>query len=159
PDDVQRLDHLLHPDEIPGVAVAAGRAYYLERALEVGVSETRLVLSQVASDAAGPGDRAGATRANSIRLRQYADALGAVHEDAVAVQEPGDVGVRLREVADELADEFDGLGRDVVHQPADPTVARVEPLPRGALEDVVDRLPHVERVQERGERPEVEGGG
>src|SRR5438876_535494 len=42
---------------------------------------------------------------------------------------------------------------------ADARVARVEPLPGRGLHDVVNLLPLVEGVEERGQRPEVERRG
>ena len=60
-DDLQALEHLLHADEIAGVAVAA-RARRSTLKIEIGVRQVRLVLAQVADDAAGPGDRPGAAR-------------------------------------------------------------------------------------------------
>ena len=48
---------------------------------------------------------------------------------------------------------------EVVQHAADPRVAGVEAIARHLLVDVVDQLAEVERVQERGERPQVERRG
>ena len=48
---------------------------------------------------------------------------------------------------------------EVVQDAADAGVARVEPVARHLLVDVVDQLALVERVEKGRERPEVERGG
>ena len=58
--------HLLHADEVAGVAVARRRADDLE--VEVGVGQVRLVLAQVADHAAGPRDRPGAAQVDRVLL-------------------------------------------------------------------------------------------
>src|SRR5262249_12283943 len=93
-----------------------------------------------------------------IFLRKYTNALGAIDEDAVAIQQTHQVGVGLREIAGEVADLRHEDVVDVVHQAADARVARVEALAGDRLADVVNQLALVEGVEEGGEGAKVEGG-
>jgi hypothetical protein len=153
-DDLQALPHFLHPHEVAGVAVAGRRAADLK--LEVLVGEIRLVLAEVAGDAAGPRHRAGGPAVGRLLLREHADALRAVDEDAVAGQQPLHVVEGLGEGRHEAADLLDHQGREVLRRAADTGVAVGESGSAERLEDVVDHLALIERVEEEGEGTGVE---
>src|SRR5262249_11419541 len=89
-DDLDTLPHLLHAHQVAGQAVALLGADHLEGALQVGVGQVRLVLAQVADDAAGPGDGPGAAEVDRLLAGQDADVLAALDEDAVAVEQADD---------------------------------------------------------------------
>src|SRR5262249_53054365 len=156
-DNLDALEHLLHADLVAGIAVALGGADDLE--IEILVGEIGLVFAQIADDAAAAGDRARAAEADRILFREDADIPRALDEDAVAIEKFTDVGVSFREVGDELAQLGDKVVVDVEEQAADARVARMKPLPRGGLEDVVEKLALIEGVEKRGESTEVDSGG
>src|SRR5207247_191155 len=97
--DLQALQHLLHAHQIAGITVPRRGTDDLE--IEVFVGEVRLVFAQVAHHAAGPGNRSGAAQVDGIFLGEHADALGPLDENAVAIEEPHHVGIRLGKVLDE----------------------------------------------------------
>ena len=109
-----------------------------------------------------PADRAiGPVRLQAIASssRDRADALRAVDEDAVLVQQLRDVvgGLGHLLVDEVLHHPHEGaLVRQVHVQPADARPAGVETLAGHELDDVVDDFALVEAVEERGERAEVE---
>src|SRR5205814_133154 len=120
-DDLEALEHFVHAYEIPMETIADRRADDLE--IEIAIGQIRLVLAQVAGDAAGPRDRPGRRAVDRLGFRQDANAFGALDEDAIAVEQPADLAVDLWKTADEVADLFDELGRGVVHQPAHASIA------------------------------------
>src|SRR5439155_10043806 len=92
-------------------------------------------------------------------LGKYADSLGPFDKNAVTVQQPAHIGVRLGEVLDEVAHLADEIVIHVIQQSADARVARVETLARNCLENVIKEFTLVEAVQKRGKGAQVEGGG
>ena len=121
------------------------------------IRQVRLVLAQVAHHAAGPGDRPGRAEVDRVLLRQHADALGAIDEDAVARQQLVDLVERApAKLLDELPHLVDPVGVHVEQHAADARVAGVKPLARGVLDDVVNLLALLKAVQKRGERAQVE---
>jgi len=155
--DLQALAHLLHADEIPGVAIPGARTADLE--LEVLVGEIGLVLAEVAGHPAGPGHGAGGAAGDRLFLREHTHALGAVDEDPVAGQEPLHVVERLGEGLEEGADLLDHQGREILRHTSDAGVGVREPRAAERLEDVVDHLALVEAVQKEGEGAGVEAHG
>ena len=153
-EDLQALAHLLHADEVAGIAIAGGSAADLE--VVIGVGKVGLVLPQVTGDAAGAGHGACGAAVDRLLLREHADALRAVDEDPVAGQQPFHVVERLGEGAEEGADLLDHQRREIMGDPADPGVAVGEPGSAERLENVVDHLALVEAVEEEGERSRVE---
>ena len=81
-----------------------------------------------------------------------------VEEDPVAEQELLHVGVDLGKLSARSIRSMHAVV-EVVEQAADPGVAGMEPIARHLLVDVVDLLPQVEGVEERGERAQVERRG
>ena len=152
--DLEALPHLGHPHEVAGIAVAGRRAADLE--VEVFVGEVGLVLAEVAGDTAGAGHGAGGSAIDRFLFREHAHALRAIDEDAIAGEQPLHVFERLGEGLHEGADLFDHQRREVLRDAADagPTVG--EPRAAEGLEDVVDHLALIERVEEEGERTGVE---
>ena len=69
--------------------------------IEIAVGEIWFIFAQVAGDAAGAGDRAGRRAVDRRLLRQNSDPFRPLDENAVAIEEPADVGVDLGEAADE----------------------------------------------------------
>ena len=98
-------------------------------------------------------------RAIASCLAQHAHAPQPVEEDPVAEEELLHVGVDLGEAVQELPDPLEHAVVEVVEDAADPGVAGMEAVARHLLVDVVDQLAEVERVEERGERPQVERRG
>ena len=155
--DLQALAHFGHPHQVAGKAVAGRGAAHLK--VEIGVGQVRLVLAQIAGDAAGPGDRAGGAAGDRFFLREHADALGAIDEDTIAIQQPLHVVERARKIAHERADLLDRQRRGVVHQTAHAGVAVGKPRAAQRFENVVQHFALIECVQEERERPDVEPDG
>src|SRR5262249_22101628 len=155
-DNLQAFQHLFHAHEIPRVAIAFLGTDHLKQVLEIGIREVRLILADIAHHAAGPRDWSSAAQVDRQVFREDADALRALEENAVAVQQPAHVGVRLREFLNERADLANEVVADVEEQPADARVARVEPLSGDRLENIVEKFPLIESIEKRRERPEVE---
>ena len=154
PHDLHAFAHFGHPHHVPRQTIAFRRAANVE--IEILVGQVRLVLAQIARDAAGPGDRPAATAVDGLFFRQHAHAFRAADENPVAVQQVLHVVERLGDLDEKIADHLDRLGRNVVHQPADAGVAVREPRAAHRLEDVVERLAGIEGVNEVGERAGVE---
>src|SRR5215471_20961144 len=64
----------------------------------------------------------------------------------------------LGKITDEPANLVNEILVDIGHQSADARETRVEPLPRGHLEDIVKRLTLIEGVKECSESTKIEGG-
>jgi len=168
-DDRDGLFHFLQSHEIARVDVAGGHHRDFEvdgrGALAVPVvfeAEVRLVLAHVPPHPAGAGHRAGQTPGDRFIAAHGPDALGAVDEDAVLVQQLFHVLHRLgQRVVDELVDhplEHRLVGQ--VHvEPPHPRPGGMEALAGHELDDVVDRLALVEAVQEGGEGAKIQAGG
>ena len=97
-DDGQALLHFFQSHQIAGIDVAGGHHRNLEidgrGALAVpvvGEAEVGFVLADVAADAAGAGHRAGKAPGNGFLAADDADALGAIDENAVLVEQLLDV--------------------------------------------------------------------
>src|SRR5438445_7409614 len=60
--DLERLDHLLHPNPVARKTISTRGTDHLECALKFGIGEIRLILAEIADDARGAGHRAAATR-------------------------------------------------------------------------------------------------
>src|SRR5207248_11609035 len=130
------------------------RADSVER--EIGVGKIRLVLAQIASNARGPGDRPGGATIDRFLFREDADPLSAIDEYLVAIQQTNNVRVRFGKIVlDKRPNPRDPFIRDIDHQTADASVARVEALAGHQFKNVIDAFPHVEGVEERGDAAEV----
>ena len=168
-DDLRRLLDLLEAHEV--AREAAARARDRDRELHalgalavpvVGEAEVRIVLAEVAAHARAARVRAREAPLERVFLRDRADAVEAVDEDAVAVAEGLEVGDRLREAdIDEVPHHpLEGLVvGDVAPRAADARPVGVVALARDVLDDVVDELALVEPVEEACERAEVERRG
>ena len=155
--DLQALPHLRHPYEVAGIAVARRRAADLE--VEVFIGEVGLVLAEVAGHAAGAGHRAGGPGVDGLCFGEHTHALRAVDEDAVAGEQPLHVVERLGEGLHERADLLDHQRREILRDATHASPAVGEPRAAEGLEDVVDHLALIERVEEEGERAGVETDG
>src|SRR5204862_6065074 len=119
----------------PVEAVTDRRADNLE--VEIAIGQIGLVFAQVTGDAAGPRDGPGRRAIDRLFFRQHADPLGALDENAIAVEQPADFAVDLRKAANKGADLFDEPGRGIVHQPADAGVAVRKSRAAQSFENVV----------------------
>ena len=100
-----------------------------------------------------------ALREIELLFGEHADSLRAVNENTVPVQQTPHVREHLGKAREEVPDHPDRLGRGVVHQAAHAGVTIGESRSAEGLEDVVDRFPRIEGVEEVGERSRVQTGG
>src|ERR1051325_5352144 len=105
-------------------------------------------LAHVVLDAAGAKVRTGEAVGDGVVLRDDADVLRAIDEDAVAREELLHFVERDEQFVAELADAFEPAGREVARLAADARVARRESRAGEALAEIVDLLALGERVQE-----------
>ena len=169
PDDRGRLPDLLAPHHVPSEAVAVVGDRHAEAdrlgalAIPVGCeAEVRVALPNIAAHAARPGDGAAHAPGDRILAGDLSDALEAVDEDAIAIEERLEVLERPRQplVEEALHHPLEDLVvGDVPPRPADPGPVGVVPLARDVLDDVVEELALVEAVEEPGERAEIERRG
>ena len=127
--------------------------------IELGIDQVRHVLAQVVGHAAGPRDRPRTRIGDRVGLAKHADLAQPVQEDPVAEQQLLHVGVDPGKAVEHRLNAVEHAVVEVVEHAAHARVTRVEAVARHLLVDVVDQLPQVEGVQERGERPQVERRG
>jgi len=101
-------------NKVPSQAVAGCGTDDFE--IKILVSQVGLVLAQIADHAAGAGDGTGATQVDRIVFGEDADPLRALDKDAIAVEQPDDVGMGLGKLLDEVADHTDPLVVHVLQQ-------------------------------------------
>src|SRR5579883_2640472 len=153
--DLAAFEHFFHANEIASVAIAFAGTDDFE--IEILICQVRLILAQIADDAAGASDGAGAAQIVGVFLGQYANVLGAFDEDAIAIEQSHNVMPGLGEIADERPNHVDPSFIHIGQQPADAQIARMEALPGGAFANVVDFFLLIEGVEKSSETPEVKG--
>ena len=156
-EDPDRLAHLGDAAAVAVVAVADRAHRDLE--VELLVGQERLGLAQVPGLAGGAQQRPGDAELQQPLARDDADALRALQEDLVLVEQRLVLVDPRRHHLDELAQLPLEAQRDVLEDAADLEVARVHPLAGGHLEHVEDRVALAEAVPEHRDRAEVERRG
>ena len=152
--DLAGLAHLRHPHAVAVVAVAHGSDRDLE--IEVLVGRVGVGLAQIPRVAGRAQQRAGHAELEQPLLVDDADALRALQEDLVAVQQRLVLPDALLHVGDERERLALPSARDVLGDASHLDVARVHALPRGRLEQVEDLVALAEAVPEDRDRAQVE---
>src|ERR1043165_1135517 len=154
PDELVRLDHLAHTDEIARPDIAA--ALYGNVEVAGLIARIRVDAADVDGHAAAAQGRPGQAPVNRVLRRDNADALRAALEDSVAGEQVVKLRDGLRKIFGELARAPLEARGQVHHQAADAEVGRRHPLARRGLDEVHDLLALAEAVEEDRHRADVE---
>ena len=156
-DDVQRLAHLFHTHDVPveGVPVLSDR--YLELILlDAAVRED---LANVVVETGGPGVRAGYAIGTRFGRGDHTDALGAVDEYRVLVEQRLVIGEAGADSVDDVLDVGLPSLRQVGGNSSRPDVVVVHSEARDPLEELEDHLSLSPAVEHDRQRSDVEPEG
>ena len=152
-EDRNALADLLKPDEIAVVAVAHGADGHIE--VVVLVIEIGVFLAKVVVHPAAPEVRAREAKGDGVLLRNHADFLATIDENAVASDEVVHILEGLREGLEEILEHGDERRGQVAGLAAHAGVARGETGAGELLDQVVDFLALGEGVEKHGGRAEI----
>ena len=154
-EEADALPHLLHSDQVTVIAIAHGPDRDVE--LQPVVQQIGMGLAQIVFDPAAAQVWSAQAVIDRHVLRDHADVLRSVHEDAVAREQ----FFRLVEIDHDFVQKPAALvhpaGRQVAGQAADAGVGGGEPRAGQCFDEAINLFPLGEREEKHGQGANVHG--
>ncbi len=156
-DDLERLAHLLDPDDVPPVRVAPVVGDDIE--IVCLVTAVRLGLAQVVRQARRAQHRPGDAQRDTPREVEIADADRAGLPDVVLVEQILQVAQPFRQQFEQPAHLCEAVTGQVGGKATGPDVGVVHPQPGDGLKDLQDFFAFPEPIEHRAHRTEFHAAG